>query len=123
MSKLTLALFVVALVALVALSEAGVRVRRDVICGVRGHRGCSMYCRMRGHRDGACAWDTESGANDCHCDTELRGIRCNVGGGTVCHMSCVLMGYSEGSCGADFNCNCSGTTRWGNVIETVQNRV
>ena len=53
----------------------------------------------------------------------LDGCRCNVGGGTVCHMSCVLMGYSEGSCGADFNCNCSGTTRWGNVIETVQNRV
>ena len=42
---------------------------------VGGDRGCSMYCRMRGHRDGACAWDTESGANDCHCDTELRGIR------------------------------------------------
>ena len=39
------------------------------------NRGCSMYCKMRGHRDGACAWDTESGANDCHCDTELRGIR------------------------------------------------
>ena len=34
-----------------------------------------MYCKVRGHRDGACAWDTESGANDCHCDTELRGIR------------------------------------------------
>ena len=49
--------------------------------------------------------------------------RCNVGGGTVCHMSCMLMGYSEGSCGADYSCNCSGSTRWGNVIETVQNRV
>ena len=37
MSKLALALLVV-VAALVALSEAGVRVRRDVICGVRGHR-------------------------------------------------------------------------------------
>ena len=49
--------------------------------------------------------------------------RCNVGGGTVCHMTCVLMGYSEGSCGEDYNCNCAGSTRWGNVIETVQNRI
>ena len=38
MSKLILALLIVA--AFVALSEAG-RVRRDVICGVRGHRSLS----------------------------------------------------------------------------------
>ena len=46
-----------------------------------------------------------------------------MGGGTVCHMTCIMMGYSEGSCGDDFDCNCAGSTRWGNVIETVQNRV
>ena len=43
MSKLILALLIVA--ALVALSEAG-RVRRDVICGVRGHRSLPLSNRL-----------------------------------------------------------------------------
>ena len=48
---------------------------RTVVRELWGNRGCSVYCKMRGHSDGACAWDTESGAFDCHCDSELRGIR------------------------------------------------
>ena len=46
MSKLILVLLIV--VALVALSEAG-RVRRDVICGVRGNRSLSMSGRWHFH--------------------------------------------------------------------------
>ena len=45
MSKLILALLIVA--ALAALSDAG-RVRRDVICGVRGHRSLPLSSKCIG---------------------------------------------------------------------------
>ena len=100
------------------------RPKRDLTCASGGHRLCSYSCKARGQRDGACAWDTETAAYDCVCDTERRGVRCNMGGPNTCHYSCVALGYQEGSCDADFNCNCGGgNNRWGNWIQDIGNRL
>ena len=51
------------------------RVRRDLTCAVGGNKVCNSSCKLRGWKDGSCHWDTETGAFDCTCSSEKRGVR------------------------------------------------
>ena len=55
--------------------ETHQRWRRDLTCAVAGNTACNGTCMLRGWKDGSCHWDTESGAFDCVCSTERRGVR------------------------------------------------
>lgn len=100
------------------------RTKRDVVCAIRGTRLCNVWCKGKGFKEGECVWDTETGAFDCHCDQELRGIRCNLGGPNTCHYSCVLMGHREGNCDGEYRCVCGGgNNRLGEVIQLIRDRV
>ncbi len=58
-----------------ALPERSERRRRDVTCATAGHKGCNWSCKLRGKKEGSCAWNTETGAYNCECSKERRGIR------------------------------------------------
>ena len=51
------------------------RFKRDLVCASGGNRFCNVYCKGKGHKDGACTWDLEDGSFNCMCDQEMRGIR------------------------------------------------
>merc|ERR1711988_36080 len=68
------------------------RAKRDVTCASYGHTSCSWSCRLRGRAGGSCSWDSQTGAFNCSCEEESRGVRCNVGGENVCHYSCKMNG-------------------------------
>merc|ERR1712200_172449 len=99
------------------------RQKRDITCASVGHTGCDWSCKLRGWKKGGCSWNNETGAFDCQCSAERRGIRCHVGGENVCHASCLLQGHTGGECDKSFSCNCSGeNSRLGNLIEDIAGR-
>ena len=51
------------------------RLKRDITCAVGGNRVCNGTCMLRGWKEGACHWDTETGAFDCVCSPVRRGVR------------------------------------------------
>ncbi len=117
---------VLTLLAFMVVSEAtaSIRKKRDIVCATFGDHVCPTYCRGKGHRDGSCEWDEESGAFNCVCSEERAGIQCNLGGPNVCHYSCVIRGYVQGDCDENMDqCNCSGgNNSWGNFLQNIMDR-
>jgi len=72
--KMKLFLFVLVVVLVFNYSE-GSRVRRDTTCAFGGRSFCNVKCKALGKASGDCAWNTETGAFDCECSKEERGIR------------------------------------------------
>jgi len=99
------------------------RLKRDITCAVGGNRVCNGTCMLRGWKEGACHWDTETGAFDCVCSPVRRGVRCNVGGATTCALSCHAIGSSGGIC-QNYDCICNDiNNRWGDVLDDIKNRL
>jgi len=122
MAKLAIA-FV--LICVVVLSQGkSVRQKRDLICAASGNEGCNLSCKGRGYKDGECAWDTETGAFDCNCSSERRGIRCNLGGPNVCKYGCMATGHLTGICVDGDKCQCSDEMNaWGDLIRDIKGRL
>ena len=51
------------------------REKRDTTCAFGGRSFCNIKCKALGKASGDCAWNTETGAFDCECSKELRGVR------------------------------------------------
>merc|ERR1712218_394070 len=51
------------------------RQKRDTTCAFGGRTVCNYRCKATGYAEGDCAWNTETGAFNCKCSQEKRGIR------------------------------------------------
>ena len=51
------------------------RQKRDTTCAFGGRTVCNYRCKATGYAEGDCAWNTETGAFNCECSQEKRGIR------------------------------------------------
>ena len=56
-------------------ASANSRQKRDTTCAWGGRTACNYSCKARGWADGDCAWNTETGAFNCECSKQKRGIR------------------------------------------------
>ena len=56
-------------------ASANSRQKRDTTCAWGGRTACNYSCKARGWADGDCAWNTETGAFNCECSKQRRGIR------------------------------------------------
>ena len=51
---------------------------------------------------------------DCIC-------RCLIdSSGTTCKATCKIQGYEEGICSPQKECKCSGKSKWGHTIDTIE---
>eukprot|EP00091_Calanus_sinicus_P022364 TRINITY_DN7067_c0_g1_i1.p1 TRINITY_DN7067_c0_g1~~TRINITY_DN7067_c0_g1_i1.p1 ORF type:complete len:126 (-),score=7.25 TRINITY_DN7067_c0_g1_i1:75-452(-) len=111
------------IVAFPNLNDSVERTKRDVTCASLGHNTCRWSCKLRGRVSGECAWNMDTGAYNCECDKEPRGVICNIGPNT-CNHTCRILGRISGECDEQFRCACSGVTNgWGNFMQGIRDRL